>query len=142
MADVKEDEISELREKDREHDSRLDSLTAQNQTQDFKLKSQIAKDKEHDFRLDSLVNKNGAQDAEIHRQAVKDEEHDIKFQNLEARCNAMEKQIRHLIKMLPEHVQLDEIPEENLKGKVSPAAIAALVCGVAALILSVVNLLV
>lgn len=39
MSDVKESEISELREKDREHDARLDSLSSQNQSQEFKLKS-------------------------------------------------------------------------------------------------------
>lgn len=139
MSENKEEVISELREKDREHDSRLDSLSAQNQTQDFKLKSQVAKDKEHDFRLDSLVNKNGAQDAEIHRQAVKDEEHDIQLQNLDARCNSMEKQIRHLMKMLPENVRLDESTDSEERS-ISPASIAALVCGILALILSVVNL--
>lgn len=43
MSDVKESEISELREKDREHDARLDSLSSQNQSQEFKLKSQVAR---------------------------------------------------------------------------------------------------
>lgn len=138
MAELKDDTLNEFREKDREHDARLDSLTAQNQTQDFKLKTQVAKDREHDFRLDSLVNKNGVQDAEIHRQAVKDEEHDIRLENMEARCNAMEKQIRHLIKMLPENVRFEE--ESSKERSVSPASVVALICAVVALILSAVNL--
>lgn len=138
MTELKDETLNEFREKDREHDARLDSLTAQNQSQDFKLKTQVAKDKEHDFRLDSLVNKNGVQDAEIHRQAVKDEEHDLKFLALEDRCNAMEKQIRHLLKMLPENVRFDE--ESSKERSISPASVAALVCGVVALIISAVNL--
>lgn len=96
MADIQESTISELREKDREHDSRLDSLTTQNQTQEFKLKSQVAKDKEHDFRLNSLANKNDAQDEELHRQATKDSEHDLRFDALEEFCKSLEHRIENL----------------------------------------------
>lgn len=106
MAEVKE-VISELREKDREHDARLDDLVSQNQNQDFKLKSQAAKDKEHDFRLDSLSNKNDVQDEELHRQAVKDAEHDRRFAALERRCEALEAQVEMLTQKLKSIVGQD-----------------------------------
>lgn len=141
MAEVKEDEISELREKDREHDARLDSLSSQNQNQEFKLKSQVAKDKEHDFRLDSLASKNMVQDEEIHRQAIKDEEHDNRFDSLEKRCANLERQVRFLIKLLPENVHPDqelplETPCEKGNSVSCVLAVVALVLSVASLIIS------
>jgi len=138
MAEVKEEEISELREKDREHDARLDSLSSQNQTQEFKLKSQVAKDREHDFRLDSITNKNDAQDQELHRQAIKDEEHDFRFVSLESRYAALEKQVKFLIKLLPENIHPDmAVPEQNARGNCSKIAIVALVLSVISLLVSI-----
>lgn len=140
MADVKEDEISELRRKDLEHDARLDSLSSQNQAQEFKLKSQVAKDREHDFRLDSITNKNSAQDEELHRQAIKDEDHDNRFVNLEARCAYLEKQVKFLAKLLPEHVlhEMEVAPSESkCDGVARVISLVALVLSVASLLVSV-----
>lgn len=99
----------------------------------------MAKDREHDFRLDSITNKNDAQDQELHRQAVKDEEHDNRFEGLESRCAALEKQVRFLIKLLPENIRPDaELPKEPK----SPISIVSLSLAVLALIISIISLFV
>ena len=74
------------KEKDYEHDVRIDALYSKGREQDFKIKAQAAKDAEHDFRLNSVDSVNELQDDELHRQSEKDREHDARLEKLEKLC--------------------------------------------------------
>jgi hypothetical protein len=93
------------KEKDDEHDVRIDALYSKEREQEFKLKAQVAKDAEHDFRLNSVDSKNVEQDSELKRQRVKDNEHDSRLERLEKLCadlalrvDALESQLKDLQK--------------------------------------------
>ena len=88
------------KEKDDEHDVRIDALYSKEREQEFKLKAQVAKDAEHDFRLNSVDSVNKMQDSELHRQSEKDREHDARLDALEKLCAELTQRVASLEEQL------------------------------------------